>query len=68
MFLLWKRFHSFSSMVQMLPLRTKNVLPHSAAITRQFSATNNVNVLDWPVNSPDLNPIDQVWDELGCRV
>ena len=37
-----------------------NALPHSAAITRQFLATNNVNVLDWPGNSPDLNPIEQV--------
>ena len=25
-----------------------NALPHSAAITWQFLATNNVNVLDWP--------------------
>ena len=28
-------------------------------------ATNNVNGLDLPANSPDLNPIEQVWDELG---
>ena len=45
-----------------------NARPHSAAITRQFLATNNVNVLDWPTNSPALNPIEQVWDELGRRV
>ena len=31
-----------------------NDRPQSAAITRQFLGTNNVNVLDWPENSPDL--------------
>ena len=45
-----------------------NARPHLAAITRQFLVTNNVNVLDWPANSPDLIPIEQVWDELGCHV
>ena len=37
-----------------------NTCPHSAAITRQCLATDNVNVLDWPANSPELNPIEQV--------
>ena len=45
-----------------------NACPHLAAITRQFLATNNVNVLEWPVNSPDLIPVEQVWDELGRNV
>ena len=35
-----------------------NARPHSAAITRQFLATNVVIVLDWPANSPDLNPLE----------
>ena len=45
-----------------------NARPHLAAITRQFLATNNVNVLDWPADSPDLIPIEQAWYELGRRV
>ena len=45
-----------------------NARPHSAAKTMQFLATNDVNVLDWSVNRPNLNPIEQVWYELGHRV
>ena len=45
-----------------------NARPHSAAITGQFLEKNNVNILGWPANCPYLNPIEQVWDELGRRV
>jgi hypothetical protein len=27
-----------------------------------------VEELDWPVQSPNLNPIKHLWDELECRV
>ena len=32
------------------------------------SNRNNVNVLYWPAVSPDMNPIEHIWDYLGRKV
>ena len=42
--------------------------PHVARICRQILNRNKVNVLPWPAVSPDMNPIEHVWDYLGRKV
>ena len=45
-----------------------NARPHVARICRQLLDRNNVNVLPWPAVSPDMNPIEHIWDYLGRKV
>ena len=33
-----------------------------------YHEQNNINVLPWPFKSPDLNPIEPLWDHLDKRV
>ncbi|GBB97351.1 hypothetical protein RclHR1_29750001 [Rhizophagus clarus] len=37
-----------------------NVPTHTAKLNQQFFVINNVPVIDWSANSPDLNPIENL--------
>ena len=50
-----------------LTFQHDNARPHTALVTSNFLAQNNVNVLPWPALSPEMNPIEHIWDELGRR-
>lgn len=45
-----------------------NARPHTANTTRRFFELHNITLLDHPANSPDLNPIEHIWDEMGRRL
>jgi hypothetical protein len=45
-----------------------NARPHVARVVRDYLREVNVPVLNWPACSPDLNPIEHVWDLIYRRV
>ncbi len=51
-----------------LMLQHDNARPRVARTCTQFLGAYNIPVLAWPTYSPDMSPIEHVWDALDRRI
>ncbi|GFW35003.1 transposable element Tc1 transposase [Trichonephila clavipes] len=45
-----------------------NARPHRTLAVEELLESEDITRLDWPAYSPDLNPIERVWDALWRRI
>ena len=41
---------------------------HRSKVEKNFLDNNNIDLLEWPGNSPDLNPIENLWTDMKNKM
>uniref|UniRef100_A0AAR2JSC2 Tc1-like transposase DDE domain-containing protein n=1 Tax=Pygocentrus nattereri TaxID=42514 RepID=A0AAR2JSC2_PYGNA len=49
-------------------LMQDNARPHVAGVCQQYLQDEGIEAMDWPARSPDLNPIEHIWDIMSRSI
>ena len=49
-------------------LMDDNARPHRARVVQDYLERETIERMDWPARSPDINPIEHMWNELQVRI
>jgi transposase len=63
-----KPLHDHHALADRPMFMDDNARPHRARIVQHFLQQEAVQTIPWPAMSPDMNPIEHVWDFIGRKI